>query len=175
MSAGVIERVDLWTRRATPVASGVLVVLFGIVPWPLPAGVGAPMLGLVAVFFWSFHRPEWFPPLAAFLLGLLHDIMAGGLFGLSALLFVLVHWIVGSQRRRISGRSFMLGWLVFTVLAGLAAALSWALVSAYHVHMIAARPVMAEFMLNMLVYPPVALVLAGVDWLMIRRAADDAA
>ncbi len=99
---------------------GVLCTLLSVVTWPLPhLGAVAPPLGLIALYYWTSHRPDLFRPGMAFLIGLLSDVINFLPLGLSALLFVAAHQMIFHQRRFFAGHSFFMMWsgFILTVLA----------------------------------------------------------
>lgn len=123
-----MEGLWLWLdhkmRRATPVATVMLAVIIGVLPWPLPYfGVVAPEMALIALYYWALHRPDLFPASAAFVAGFLNDVLTGLPLGLSALLYVGLRQIILMQRRFFAGHSFFMLWagLALTVVAGMLA------------------------------------------------------
>ena len=75
-----------------PFLCGFLAVLISNLPLSLTGGlVPAPLLGLVPIYFWCLVRPDLMTPAAAFAIGLLQDIMAGGPPGVWTLSFVVTY------------------------------------------------------------------------------------
>ena len=77
----------------------------------------APALPLIAVFYWTLYRPDLMPPVAAFVIGLLQDILGGLPLGVSACVLVGVHAAVNTQRRFFIGKSFAVVWLGFALVS----------------------------------------------------------
>jgi rod shape-determining protein MreD len=99
-----------------------------LVPGAVPGAARiAPFLPLSAVYFWSLHRPALLPSWAAFLAGLLQDILSGGPLGLFALLYLAAAELVTVQRRFLTEAPFSLIWAGFALLALLLAAVAWLL------------------------------------------------
>lgn len=72
-----------------------------------------PQLGLLGVFFWCTHRPEWMPPWAAFLIGLLQDLWMGTPLGVNAMLLALASAILTGQFLVFQSRPFSFAATVF--------------------------------------------------------------
>ena len=81
----------------------------------------------MAVFYWSVHRPELLSPVTTFLIGLLQDILVGMPPGMNALVLIAVRAIGVSQGRVFRGRSFLLLWCGFGLVAFAASFLIWLL------------------------------------------------
>lgn len=131
MTGGPIQRADRAGRDIVPGTLTAALVVLGFTPLDVPGwGVLAPQLALASVWYWAIHRPDLLRPSVAFALGLLHDLLAGTPFGLTALVHVLVYWGVERQRRLLSRGSFAILWAGFAVAAAGAALVGWAAVSA---------------------------------------------
>lgn len=131
MTPSVAERMDDWGRRVAPIASVLVLLFVGLVPFGIP---GLPLIApagtQIAVFYWAIYRPDLMPPLAAFGLGFVQDALAGTPLGVASLAFLILHGIAVNQRKAFVGKPFLLVWLglaVGTLIAGVA---SWALSSA---------------------------------------------
>ena len=62
-----------------PLACGLLAALVGNIPLGiLSTKVPPPLLALVPIYYWCLVRPDLMTPAAAFAVGMLQDIMAGG-------------------------------------------------------------------------------------------------
>ncbi len=84
-----------------------------------------PMLSLGVVFFWSVHRPQLFGMGAAFVIGLLQDLVTGVPLGLGTLILLLTRAILAPQARLFLGRPFVVHWWGFILLSAAVAAVSW--------------------------------------------------
>lgn len=119
--------------RVTPGAAAGL-VLTGLIAILLDASPGgglmvAPFLAAV-LFFWIIHRPEAAPLWVSFLLGLLLDVLAGGILGVNALALMGAQFLAG---RWVSGHAlFWMRWTIFAVYLALVLGLGWLLASLAH-------------------------------------------
>ncbi|MBT4489218.1 MAG: rod shape-determining protein MreD, partial [Rhodospirillaceae bacterium] len=110
MAAPLTNKVANFGRSGIPFAISVLLILTAILPYGLPkSSLAAPVLALISVYYWSVFRPELMPAGAAFLLGLMVDVLSGGPPGLNALILIIVHWAASGQRRALAGKSFAVG------------------------------------------------------------------
>ena len=154
MSPSTWSRLDLLARSLFPFALTLLLVMAGMVPLPVP-GLSpiVPSLGLIAVYYWVIHRPDLMPIWAIFLIGVVHDLLAGGPLGASSLVFLAVHAVIAAQRRVFAGASFFLIWTMFLPLAGAAILLSWVLHCLVAETLIDPNPAAFQFLTTAAVYP----------------------
>lgn len=140
-----------------PFTTGILFVLIGALPTGMTGwNMVSPLLVLGVVFFWTTSRPTLLPPVAVFILGILHDALSGGPLGLWALVFLLVQFFIVSQRRVLVGISFALGWVSFMPVVFGAAFFAWAGASIYYGTLVSVTPVLVQAALTLVAYPLVA-------------------
>lgn len=121
---------DEWARKFAPFAFTVVLVLLAVLKVPVPGFVDlAPMLPVVAVYYWSLYRPELLPPVAVFAIGILVDSLSGTPLGVNALLLLAVCAFVRSQRQLLEPRGFILHWFAFLIVVAVFESLRWALMS----------------------------------------------
>ncbi len=127
MTASFWQRIDRIGRNLAPFAVTVILVLIGMIPLHIPGYAQiAPELALMSVFYWTVHRPDLLRPSAVFLIGVLQDILSGGVLGLGALILVTVHWVLLNQRRFFLANTFPLMWFGFALIVYGAAVMQWA-------------------------------------------------
>jgi rod shape-determining protein MreD len=147
-------RVWLMLRGTVPLMLTLCLVLLTVVPFRVPdLAVVMPSLAMMAVFYWSIYRPDLFPAAGAFLVGLTQDALGGGPLGLMALILVLVHGVVISQRRVFVGKSFFVAWWGFAIIASGAFAASWLLASICSGALMPAGPLLSQALLTIILYP----------------------
>src|SRR3546814_110867 len=126
MKATIWNKLDLTARRLTPFLSTVVLVIVGLMPMHIPGySAVSPSLTLIAVYYWALHRPDLMPAVAVFAVGLLQDVLAGALFGANTFILLVVYGVVLSQRRVFHGKSFLVVWWGFSVVAGVVALVRW--------------------------------------------------
>jgi rod shape-determining protein MreD len=131
MKPGIWRKLDGWARQLSPFAMTFALLLVSTVPLRVPAMERvAPILPLIATYYWTLHRPELMPAAAAFAFGFLIDALSGAPLGVNALVFVLVHLVVNTQRRVFVGKSFTVLWLVSSLVLAAALLLAWLLTCA---------------------------------------------
>ena len=161
METPLTNKVANFGRSGIPFVITVVFVLVAIMPYGLPkSSLAAPVLALISVYYWSVFRPELMPASAAFLLGLMVDVLSGGPPGLNALILILVHWAASGQRRALAGKSFAVGWLGYLLIAAGAAIINWFVASAFHVTAIESVPLLVSHAIGTAAYPLVVLFLA---------------
>ena len=171
MTGALGRRVARLWAQATPTFLTILLVLPSILPIESP-GVGeiAPMLTVMAVFYWSIYTPEYLPPWIAFAVGLLQDLVSGGPVGMTALILVLVATYVATQRRIFLSRSFVVGWGGFALIALAVAAGSWAVASLYFGSVLRPAPMVLQALVTVMLYPALVWLLARAQIAMMRQA-----
>ncbi len=157
MSSLRLQRVDQRVRRALPMTLILALVVLGVLPLRLPH-YGALMSGfvLIAIYFWTLHRPELLRPWGVFVAGLLSDLLSGGPLGLNAAVLVLVHAVLEPQRKVLRATSFELIWGGFAIMA-----VGAELLKATIGHLVVAAPFYLSLFLiqlgaTILLYPAVA-------------------
>jgi rod shape-determining protein MreD len=170
-SGRLLDRLDRVARRCLPVAFTLLLVLASVLPLRLPEATPAKaVLPLLAVYYWAVYRPDLLPAAAVFLIGLLHDILAGLPIGLSTAVLLAVYGVVVRQRRFLIGRSFAVVWWGLTI-AGLGGlALQWALGSALVGAVVDPVPIALQYALLVALYPPLGWGFARVLEMLPQRA-----
>lgn len=158
--AGGTARLDRWARNVVPVAITLLIVLIGVTPMPVPYyAVVAPSLPLMAIYYWVVLRPDLMPRTAVFAIGLIHDALSGVPLGVNALVFLLAHALLTSQRRFLVGKSFWLFWLGFVMLAPAAGVLIWLLMTLLRGTLVAPDAALFNMLMTIAVFPLLAWIL----------------
>ena len=137
MQTTLTNRIMDFTRAGIPFTLSVFLILLAIMPYGLPKS-----------------------SLAAFLLGLMVDILSGGPPGLNALVLIMVNWAASGQRRALAGKSFAVGWLGYLLIAAGAAVINWFVASLFHATIIESVPLLVSHAVGAAVYPLVAVLLA---------------
>lgn len=154
MKPGVMQHVDMGLRAITPVLLAFLLLVLSRLPFGIEGLESAmPLVTLIAAYFWTIYRPNLMPSIALFILGLLQDLVTGGPLGLMALVLLLVHWLVDAQRRVFLGKSFVVGWWGFGLVALGAEGAIWLLACIYYDQLLGIKPFAFQFMLTVAIYP----------------------
>ena len=124
------QTLDQASRNGAPGLILLATTLAGIVPVqaPLYASI-APLMPLAALYFWIVYCPDLVPLSLVFAIGILHDILTGTPIGAYAAVFLVVSWLVRSQRRFLSGKPFLILWASFFVVCGFACLTEWTIIS----------------------------------------------
>jgi rod shape-determining protein MreD len=113
-----LQQLEHLLRLLLPASLLLLLVLLQAVPWRVPQLAGVmPLFPMVGVYYWSLYRPDLMVPSLVFGIGLVNDIVLGAPVGVSSLMFLAVHGMTVSQRRFFHGKSFLLIWAGFALLA----------------------------------------------------------
>lgn len=159
-----VRRMLRLSRLAVPIALIGFLVVFSVVPLRLPHYTAvAPNWVLAATFFFAARHDMLVPAWAAFGLGLLFDVLAGGPLGLSALVLLLVREAGSFLAEVLRGRPFLFEWMCFGMTALAAQLLGVALATALAGALVALPTVVLQLMLTVLVYPAMVLALGLVS------------
>lgn len=171
MTDTLLQRIDKIARNLTPLLISLLLVMFSVIPIHIPYyGPIAANIGVMAVFYWVVYRPDLVPPSAAFLIGLWQDMMVGTPLGLNALVLVVVQMALAAQRRFFQGKSFLVVWWAFAMIAFLAAMLGWIFMMALYTVWLTPTPAVFQLLLTIALYPFVTWILARTQHAVLRQA-----
>ena len=160
---------NFWRPFASLLPSFSAVLLVLVINLPVSFGGGlfpAPVLALIAVYFWALVRPDLMPPFVVLVVGLLEDLMSGGPPGVWATGFVAAYALVDRQRDNLAGLSGIAAVVGFAAAMGLAAAATFALTWIVYLRFPPLGPLLLASVVTVLFYPPIALILGWIH----RRA-----
>jgi rod shape-determining protein MreD len=170
MEETVLQRLDKLARNLTPLMTGLVLVMFSVLPLQIPYyGSVSPNLGVMAVFYWVVYRPDLMPPSAAFLTGLWQDVLVGSPLGANAFILLVVHMALAAQRRFFQGKTFSVVWWAFAMITFMAAGLTWVLTMALYAVWLSPAPAFFQFLLTVALYPFVTWVFARTQHTVLRH------
>jgi rod shape-determining protein MreD len=154
MKGSFLQQTDQSIRHLLPVVATTVLIFVGAVPLHIPDWAPvAPLLPLIAIYYWSIYRPDLMTGPIAFALGLLSDGVSGAPLGVSSLVYLFVQGLTVSQRRFFLGKSFLVGWFGFALVGGGAILAQWLLMAMVYGRFAGNRVVMAELAMTLLFYP----------------------
>ncbi|GAB0112841.1 rod shape-determining protein MreD [Acidisoma sp. C75] len=153
------QRLDKAGRQAFPAAT----TLAGMILLSAPLGIPGqsqlmPAFTLASVFFWTLFRPAALPPPLVFLIGIFADLLGEMPLGSDVLVFLLTQLLVVRSRRSLPQKGFLVVWLVFISVSGVAAILQWGLASLMSWVLYPPIAPMTQFLLTAGLYPLLATV-----------------
>ena len=161
MVTGLFGKLDHFARGTIPVITAFMVVLLAVVPLKIPEfGYLKPAFVLMAVYYWAIYRPDLLPMVAVFLLGLLYDLLTGGMIGANALVLLIAYAVVVSQRRFFQNKSFGVIWWGFMLVASGAAFLAWVIACIHATAILDPLASVFGLALTVLMYPLAAALLS---------------
>ena len=171
MKPSVWVRMDTWVRHLVPFGVTMALLLLTAIPTHLPGLSGiVPMLPLMGVYYWAIYRPDLLPAWVAFVIGLLYDIICGTPLGVNALVLLVVQGVAAGQRRFFLGKSFLVAWWAFGLLAAGAAGATCLLVTALYGRALDASPLLFEYLLTMGLFPLLTWFLARTQMAFLKEA-----
>ncbi|MBX3447787.1 MAG: rod shape-determining protein MreD [Parvibaculum sp.] len=142
----------------TPFVIGIVCVLLSFVPFGRIVGSPlTPAFPLMAIYYWAIVRPEMFPPLAVFGVGVAFDLLSGGEIGLWAFVYTVTYALVVTQRPLVMNAPFSAFWVGFAFTAAFAGALGWVIVSVIHGMLVPPGPVFWHMAVTVAVFPIFAM------------------
>ncbi len=169
MSPALVQRLNPYIWNSIPVATILLLVFVMMVPWRLPGfGPITPAFTLMAVFYWSIYRPDRLPYVATFCLGIVQDLLSGMPLGMTPLVLLIVQSILISQRRFLLGKSFLVVWWGFMIVAPAAAILSWIVGTMFFGALLAPVPIVVQVAMTILLYPALTWLFGRAHQAMLR-------
>ncbi len=153
----MVDRPDTVSRMAkalAPFAMG----LFGVFIVAMPVRffddlIPMPIIPLAVIFFWTLHDPGRLPSSSVFLIGLFQDCVTGTPIGLWSTVYLLVQFVVLSQRSYFLGRDFQVVWMGFGLAASGAAIVIWVIMSLMSGVQLPVVPLVFQLAATILFYP----------------------
>ena len=159
-SATLLRSIDRAGRRLLPLATTAAAVLLLAFPLAIPgqAALQSAVL-LLSVYFWSIYRPLSMPPSAAFLLGLLADLLGPQPPGITMLVLLALGGTAVRIRVAVLRQGALVVWLAFALASGVAAFAEWAITSALDLRLEDPRAALLTWGLAAGLYPLIAAAL----------------
>jgi rod shape-determining protein MreD len=143
-----------------PIATTILAALLSIEPLHLDGYAAlTPAFTLIATYHWAIYRPDLLPASLLFLIGMIQDLLSGGLLGVTAVTLLLARAIVVPHRHHFVDRPFPFIWAGFTLLTGGAMLFSWTLHSLLAAELLELRGPVVHAVLTISVFPIVCFLL----------------
>jgi rod shape-determining protein MreD len=143
-----------------PIATTILAALLSIEPLHLDGYAAlTPAFTLIATYHWAIYRPDLLPASLLFLIGMIQDLLSGGLLGVTAVTLLLARAIVVPHRHHFVDRPFPFIWAGFTLLTGGAMLFSWALHSLLAAELLELRGPVVRAVVTISVFPIVSFLL----------------
>lgn len=114
---------------------------------------------LMFLYYWSIYRPMLIPPILAFMLGLVFDLLSGLPVGLSSFLFVLVRQLTSEQRIFLSSQTFFVVWLGFMVVCAFGILIQWMLFGLVNLEWSPLEPPLRVIVIGIILFPLISVFL----------------
>jgi rod shape-determining protein MreD len=169
MKGGVVQQVDHLVRQLLPASLVLILALLQAVPWRIPQFAPVvPMLPMIGVFYWSLYRPDLLVPSVVFGAGLVNDIILGAPIGVSSLVFLAIHGMTATQRRFFHGKSFLMIWSGFALLAAGGALLQLILYALLFGRTPQGHALVIEYIMTVFCYPLPSWLFSRLQILLLR-------
>jgi rod shape-determining protein MreD len=139
------------------VLSLILALAFYAAPLRIASGPDLmPMLPLMTLYIWSTVRPRFIPPIVIFVIGILNDVLTGGVLGVWALAYLIALTIARSRDEDGPTREFGPVWIRFLVILAIAIPVAWSAGSLAIGQPAPVRPLLIEGVASALMFPLLA-------------------
>jgi rod shape-determining protein MreD len=146
-----------------PALLTLLIMVIPHIPGPLPYLKSiAPLVGLIAIYFWTLFDDAVMPYWLIFVLGLIHDSLTGMPVGLSSFIYLMLYTVLGWQRERLAHEHFLINWLLFLLISAACQALTWALLSAVEQRMLVPVEFLLQWLVTICFYPCIHLIFSRI-------------
>lgn len=153
-----------------PFVIGIICVLLSFVPFGRIFGSAlVPAFPLMAIYYWAIVRPEMFPPLAVFTVGVLFDLLSGGEIGLWGFVYVVTYAVIVPQRVIVVNAPFSAFWIGFAVVAAFSGALAWLVVSIIHGMLVPPVSVIKHMAVTVAVFPLFVMLFGRIERRVLQR------
>jgi rod shape-determining protein MreD len=122
----------------------------------------APLFMVMFVYYWAIYSPEVLPRWSIFMLGMVHDVLNGGVMGFSALMLLILWGMMVPQRKYLLKEPFMVVWLVVVVPVGIYGTAEWVMYMLLQGEIKMDSTVWIRQLVSVMVYPCVHKVLNNV-------------
>ncbi len=153
-----------WATRLL-LAQGVIIgfLLLNVVSSSMPhAGDFKPFFLLMAVYYWTIYRPSLMPVIYTFALGLVIDLLASPLVGLTSLILIGLQMLVLRSRLFLMGQPYMMVWLGFGVVALAYGFSFWLMMSLFSFSIAPMVPMLIAAFLSTLLFPLASVILLAI-------------
>jgi rod shape-determining protein MreD len=152
-----------------PITTTLMTALLSVEPLHLGAYAGVtPSLALLATYHWTIYRPDLLPNLALFAIGMVEDLLAGGLPGETSVTLLLCRGLVLRCRHYFAGRQFSAIWAGFISVTCGAAVFLWVLHSLLAGEFLDLKGAVSASVLTVLLFPVFSFLLSLSERALIR-------
>jgi rod shape-determining protein MreD len=147
-----------------PVICGLIGVILSNLPISFSGGaIPPPLLGFMAVYFWSLFRPDLMPPAGAFIIGLAQDLLSGAPPGFWTASFIVSYALLDRQRESFAGLAGTGAILGFAFATLVAAATAYLIAWIYFAHLPPVAPLLLQVTVSVVCYIPALPLLNGIQ------------
>lgn len=147
-----------------PFSVAVICVFLSFVPVGRIFGSSVtPAFAFMAIYYWGVVRPEMFPSVAVFAVGLILDLLSGGPIGLWAFVYAVTYGVVVSQRFFLVNAPFSVFWMGFVVASVFASSIAWLAASLFYGTLVSAGAIIWHMNVTVIVFPLFAFIFGRVQ------------
>ena len=159
---------DHFGRNCLPVVTTTIFCLLSLLPLHLVSFTkNSPDFFLVAVFYWSLHCARFLPLGLILLLGAILDLLMSSPLGVTSLIMVLTHVVIGYRYEETDEIPLAQIWLMFILLAVSVLMIRYIIGSILLGDVLPFMPLLFQYMLTIVLYPVLSWFLSMIRTLII--------
>lgn len=152
------EKIDWFSRVLLAQVVIFFLFMLGLVSFSIPmSGEVRPFFILMALYYWAIYRPSLLHPFFVFIYGIIFDLILGFPLGIHAVLFLLVQWVIKSQRLFFMGQTYLVVWIGFSLTVLSVLSVEWIFFSALAGAWLNLTSILTGFVMTSLLFPLITL------------------
>ncbi|AIL65976.1 hypothetical protein NOVO_08240 [Rickettsiales bacterium Ac37b] len=129
-------------------------LLIAVIPLELPSTyIHIVFMDVIVIFYWIIYYPKIFSPFVLIIIGVLHDSLYGTVIGVTTICYIIVQYLILSQRKLFITQPFIVIWLVFSMFSFVFILLKTILVSLTVGEFVINRHLLFQWLFISFVYP----------------------
>jgi len=154
------EAIDIFIRISVVYMLMFLLFILNVISISTPVTMTMDIPFIVMMFYyWSIYRPTLIPPTLVFFAGFIYDLLSGWPVGLNALIFLLIRHNVTLQRLFMTGQQFIVVWLGYMFVSGLALLMQWGVFGLLRFNWSSIEPIVASWIVGIFLFPIISVIL----------------
>ena len=153
-SSDILLILDQLSRNTLPILTTIVFCVLSLLPLHLVSFTkNPPDFFLVAVFYWALHCARLLPLGFVLLLGAVLDLLMSAPLGVTSLIMVLTHVVIGNRYEEAEEITLAQIWLMFIITAVVVLLVRYIIGSILLGDILPFMPLLFQYMLTIVLYP----------------------
>ncbi|MFV9875482.1 MAG: hypothetical protein AB8U25_02770 [Rickettsiales endosymbiont of Dermacentor nuttalli] len=110
-------------------------------------------MDVIVIFYWIIYYPKLLSPFVLIVIGILHDSLYGTVIGITTICYMIVQYLILSQRKLFITQPFVVIWLVFSMFSFVFISLKTILISLIAGEIIINHHLLFQWLFISFIYP----------------------